>query len=89
MPIYIYIHVFCIFCFFLASLSSASTPVGCILSGYVMDRFGRRKTLLITELPLIIGWVLIACATDVRMIYVGRIMCGLGSGMVGAPVGII
>lgn len=54
-----------------------------------MDRFGRRKTLLITELPLIIGWVLIACATDVRMIYVGRIMCGLGSGMVGAPVGII
>lgn len=51
-----------------------------------MDRFGRKKTLLFTEIPLIIGWILIACATDVRYIYAGRVLCGLGSGMVGAPV---
>lgn len=50
-----------------------------------MDRFGRRKTLIFTEIPLIIGWILIACATNVEMIYAGRVLCGLGSGMVGAP----
>jgi len=69
----------------IASLSSAATPIGCIFSGYIMDSIGRRKTLLLTEVPLIIGWLLIAFASNVEMIYAGRILCGLGSGLVGAP----
>ncbi|XP_055311484.1 facilitated trehalose transporter Tret1-like isoform X2 [Sitodiplosis mosellana] len=69
----------------IASLSSASTPIGCILGGFMMDRFGRKKTLLLTEIPLILGWLLISIATDVRMIYGGRLLMGFGSGMVGAP----
>lgn len=50
-----------------------------------MDRFGRRKTLIFTEFPLILGWLLITFASNVEMIYAGRVLCGLGSGMVGAP----
>lgn len=50
-----------------------------------MDTFGRRKTLIYTEIPLIIGWLLIAFASDLYMIYVGRVLVGIGSGMVGAP----
>lgn len=50
-----------------------------------MDRFGRKKTLLLTEIPLIFGWLLISFATDVYMIYAGRLLMGFGSGMVGAP----
>lgn len=50
-----------------------------------MDRIGRKKTLLITEVPLILGWLLIASATSIEMIYAGRLLVGLGSGMVGAP----
>lgn len=50
-----------------------------------MDRFGRKKTLLITEIPLIIGWLMIAMATNIQMIYIGRLLMGLGSGLVGAP----
>lgn len=50
-----------------------------------MDNIGRRKSLLLTEIPLFIGWILIACATNVEMIYAGRLFVGLGSGMVGAP----
>ncbi|XP_063361210.1 facilitated trehalose transporter Tret1-like isoform X1 [Cydia amplana] len=69
----------------IASLSAAGTPVGCLLSGYLMDVIGRRLTLLITEVPLILGWLLIAFACNVPMIYIGRLMIGLGSGMVGAP----
>lgn len=68
-----------------ASLSAIGTPIGCLLSGYVMDNFGRKKALLITEIPMIIGWIVIACATNVEMIYAGRILTGFGSGMVGAP----
>ncbi|XP_037978426.2 facilitated trehalose transporter Tret1 [Plutella xylostella] len=69
----------------IASLSSAGTPVGCILSGYLMDAIGRRPTLIVTEIPLILGWLLVAFAQNVPMLYVGRLLIGLGSGMVGAP----
>ncbi|XP_075238185.1 facilitated trehalose transporter Tret1-like [Lycorma delicatula] len=69
----------------IASLSSVTTPVGCIFSGYLMDAIGRRRTLIITQLPMIMGWLLIASATQVEMIYAGRLLVGLGSGMVGAP----
>lgn len=70
---------------FVASLSSLSTPIGCILSGYLMDNIGRKKTLLLTEIPLIIGWATISLATSTHMLYAGRLLTGLGSGMVGAP----
>lgn len=50
-----------------------------------MDLIGRKRTLIITEIPLILGWILISASTSVEMIYIGRLLVGLGSGMVGAP----
>lgn len=69
----------------IASMSSIGTPIGCLASGYMMDMFGRKRSLIITEIPALLGWILIAFATDIQMIYAGRFFVGLGSGMVGAP----
>lgn len=69
----------------IASLSSAGTPIGCILSGYLMDLIGRRLTLILTEIPLILGWILISTSVNIPMMYIGRLLVGFGSGMVGAP----
>lgn len=55
------------------------------MSGYMMDVLGRKRSLIITEIPCLLGWILISIATDVDMIYAGRFFVGLGSGMVGAP----
>jgi facilitated trehalose transporter len=55
------------------------------MGGYLSDKIGRKKTLIVTEIPLIAGWIIIAMSTKVEMIYVGRLLCGLGSGIVGAP----
>lgn len=62
-----------------------TTPIGCILSGYLMDVIGRKRVLMATQVPALLGWLLIAYATDVKMIYAGRLLVGLASGMVGAP----
>jgi facilitated trehalose transporter len=77
--------IYKVFFFCAASLSSLSTPLGCILGGYLMDLLGRRTTLLLLEVPLIAGWLLIAFAGSVPQIYAGRLLVGLGSGLVGAP----
>lgn len=69
----------------IASTSAIGTPIGCLLSGYLMDIFGRKASLIVTEVPALFGWILISCATNVNMIYAGRFFTGLGSGMVGAP----
>ena len=66
-------------------MSSIGTPIGCLASGYMMDTLGRKRSLIITEVPALLGWLLISFASDVRMIYAGRFFVGLGSGMVGAP----
>lgn len=50
-----------------------------------MDKIGRKKTILLTQMPAILGWLIIAFATNVPMIYAGRLLTGLGSGMVAAP----
>lgn len=62
-----------------------ATPAGCILTGWLMDAIGRKKAILITQVPVILGWIIIASATNVPMIYAGRMLTGLGSGMIGAP----
>ncbi|KAI5712054.1 hypothetical protein M8J76_005867 [Diaphorina citri] len=74
----------------IASLSAIGTMVGCVLGGYMMDLVGRKMTLIITEVPTILGWALIALAPSLPSsilpwIFTGRILTGLGSGMVGAP----
>ncbi|XP_014224943.1 facilitated trehalose transporter Tret1-like isoform X1 [Trichogramma pretiosum] len=69
----------------IASMSAVGTPIGCLFSGYLMDILGRKLSLIVTQVPALLGWLLIFCASDVRMVYAGRFFTGLGSGMVGAP----
>uniref|UniRef100_A0A1B6GJS3 Major facilitator superfamily (MFS) profile domain-containing protein n=1 Tax=Cuerna arida TaxID=1464854 RepID=A0A1B6GJS3_9HEMI len=69
----------------IASLSSVSTPFGCLLSGYLLDTFGRKRTIIMCLMPMIVGWFLICAATGVYMIYAGRLLVGLGAGMMGSP----
>lgn len=55
------------------------------MSGFIMDSIGRRNTLILLEIPVIVGWLLIASATNLSMIYCGRLLVGFGSGLVTAP----
>lgn len=50
-----------------------------------MDYAGRRPTLMITILPLVLGWTIIATAGNYIALLVGRILAGISVGLMAAP----
>lgn len=46
---------------------------------YVMDKYGRKVSLLLSALPLFLGWILIIFAKSVWYLYVARCLAGFGT----------
>ncbi|XP_037954500.1 facilitated trehalose transporter Tret1-2 homolog [Teleopsis dalmanni] len=69
----------------IASIHSLATPMGSIISGPLADSIGRRTTLLISIVPMCIGWCTIANSQTFFMIIVGRFLCGFAVGILGGP----
>ena len=57
-----------------------STPFGALLSGFLMDVLGRKSTIIVVSVPFLIGWLTIALATKVSLLYAGRTVSALASG---------
>ncbi|XP_013185931.2 facilitated trehalose transporter Tret1 isoform X1 [Amyelois transitella] len=71
----------------LASISSFALVFGNLLSGYLMERLGRRRSQLVCVAFFISGWVLIGCSQDILyLILIGRFITGLCQGWLG-PLG--
>ncbi|CAH2107044.1 unnamed protein product [Euphydryas editha] len=66
----------------IASVLSLASPVGCLLCGYLIDRFGRRTMLIYSQLPVCLGWLFTGVANSAKHIIIGRIITGVGTGMV-------
>lgn len=45
------------------------------------NRFGRKKTLLLGAIPLLVGWILVGVAKSIILIYVSRVLCGFSYGL--------
>ncbi|XP_061383640.1 facilitated trehalose transporter Tret1-like isoform X2 [Danaus plexippus] len=69
----------------IASIHSAATPLGSMLSGPIMEAIGRKRTLQASTLPLVIGWILIGTSTHHALLLLGRIVCGFAVGILAAP----
>jgi len=64
-----------------ASIVTITTPVGSLLSGYLMDRLGRKTSCLITAVPLAAAWLIAGCVTsEVYLLFISRALAGFGSG---------
>ncbi|XP_071453653.1 facilitated trehalose transporter Tret1-like [Hetaerina americana] len=67
--------------------STAALPMapGCLLGGLLMEKIGRRLTIILLCIPFAIGWILEAAAPNVLALCLGRALTGLGVGLLGAP----
>jgi SP family facilitated glucose transporter-like MFS transporter 8 len=73
-----------------AALLSVGMPAGCLLISPLLDRLGRRRTLMAVNTPALLGWLLIATASHsepsfLYQVYAGRLLTGLAVGLVGTP----
>ncbi|CAL7935376.1 unnamed protein product [Xylocopa violacea] len=60
--------------------------IGSVVPFLLMDRIGRKGTLLFATIPKIASWILIGVANTVPQLYVGRILAGIGCGITYAVI---
>ncbi|XP_076288927.1 facilitated trehalose transporter Tret1-like isoform X2 [Lasioglossum baleicum] len=65
----------------LAATSAVGQLIAPPLNILLADRFGRKNTMLLTCLPFLANWVLIAIASSIWELYVARFLAGFGVGL--------
>lgn len=63
------------------SMAVAGAIIGAGIGGWMNDRFGRRKTILLADVLFFIGAIVMAVAPSPGVIILGRIFVGFGVGM--------
>lgn len=69
-------------------MAALPMAVGCILGGFIMERYGRRAAHLVLNIPFIVGWTAIALASNLQLVLVGRFITGLSVGLLGPPASV-
>ncbi|CAK9798832.1 Facilitated trehalose transporter Tret1 [Anthophora plagiata] len=69
----------------IASVVVICAPLGSVLGGFLMETLGRLRTLQISSIPFTTGWILIALSTNIPMLLVGRLFCGLATALATSP----
>lgn len=67
-------------------MAPLSMALGCIISGWSMEYFGRKKTLRLCTIIFFIGWILIYLSKTISSLLVGRLITGFSVGYLG-PTG--
>lgn len=63
------------------SIVTVGAAAGGLLGGWMVGRIGRKLTLMFCSLPFVSGFVVIIAARSVWMLYAGRLLTGLASGV--------
>ena len=65
-----------------ASLLTIGLLAGGPFGGWCIEKIGRRKSIMLSSLPFLFGWLSIVYATDSKLLFQGRFATGFASGMV-------
>uniref|UniRef100_UPI00398F66BB solute carrier family 2, facilitated glucose transporter member 8 n=1 Tax=Pristiophorus japonicus TaxID=55135 RepID=UPI00398F66BB len=64
-----------------ASLVTIGAAVGGIIGGWIVDKIGRKLSLMMCAVPYVSGFTMIIGAQNIWMLYGGRVLTGLASGV--------
>ncbi|KAF2905255.1 hypothetical protein ILUMI_00921 [Ignelater luminosus] len=64
----------------IGSCATLGAMIMCFPTGIMCDKLGRKLALLLLTIPFVAGWLLIAFANSVLMIYIGRFITGMATG---------
>ncbi|KAF3932425.1 hypothetical protein ABW20_dc0100035 [Dactylellina cionopaga] len=73
---------------FVTSVFSVGGLLGAVTAGYIADTYGRKKAAMFNSAGFIVGPALMALATNVTTLSIGRVISGIsaGSSVVIAPL---
>lgn len=77
-----------------ASINAISCPLGGLLSGYLLDKVGRKRTFFTINFTAFISWLLLALTTETSQtamfiqIMIARFIIGITTGLSSSPVGV-
>ncbi|XP_071259805.1 solute carrier family 2, facilitated glucose transporter member 8-like isoform X1 [Salvelinus alpinus] len=63
------------------SIVTIGAAIGGLLGGWMVDKIGRKLSLMFCSLPYIFGFTIVIAAQNVWMLYLGRVLTGLASGV--------
>ncbi|KAJ2949898.1 hypothetical protein O0L34_g11217 [Tuta absoluta] len=70
----------------IGAIAPAGAMVGSLFSGQLMQRLGRKRTLMIASPMWVAAWLILGFAKYYPLVLVGRFICGVCVGFVLAPV---
>lgn len=68
------------------SIVTVGAAGGGLLGGWMVQRWGRKLSLMFASVPFVLGFTVIIAAQNVWMLYVGRTLTGLASGITSLTV---
>ncbi|XP_061836450.1 solute carrier family 2, facilitated glucose transporter member 8 [Nerophis lumbriciformis] len=63
------------------SIVTLGAAAGGLLGGWMVEKAGRKLTLMFCSLPFVFGFTVVIAAQNICMLYVGRALTGLASGV--------
>lgn len=72
-------------CSWIASIVILCTPLGAFIGSFLMESLGRLRTLQLGTIPCVAGYILIASAQNLPMIFIGRVLAGLATALATSP----
>ncbi|XP_014253766.1 facilitated trehalose transporter Tret1-like isoform X2 [Cimex lectularius] len=74
-----------------ASVTYMAIPIGCLIVGELMDKYGRRPALILINVVNFVGWLVLAVPSSQPSVYkliFGRILTGVAVGLASIPASV-
>lgn len=67
-------------------MSTMLTIFGSLVSGIITEPMGRKRALMVVNIPHLLGWYTLYLSTSLTHVFIGMALLGLGIGLMEAPI---